>query len=239
VLKDLAAAYAQGQRPTLVEVIQSSGLSQSEVDQIAIIAFLDLGDVRDAELAGDAADFFHAYLHRVMMVLSGELITGDNATFSFGGWFELATSGVGGTFSKTPYAVKLWIVDGDKVEDGPTLVSGYVGTDLVVFYLDRGAPTARMPYFVPDFLRRSGRTSWRGEAPDKEHAFEFHIVRFVNQKRNAFIWLEGSQRAITMEVSRDSLHWGVDPEFMKVFMKELHEGGSVGTRLSRLSTWKG
>jgi hypothetical protein len=44
VLKDLAAAYAQGQRPNLKDVIHSSGIAQSEADQISIIAFLDHGD---------------------------------------------------------------------------------------------------------------------------------------------------------------------------------------------------
>ena len=44
VLNDLATAYAQGQRPTLEDIIKSSGISQSEVDQISIIAFLDQGD---------------------------------------------------------------------------------------------------------------------------------------------------------------------------------------------------
>jgi hypothetical protein len=118
-------------------------------------------------------------------MLSGELITQDNADFSFGGWFGLAQLVVGGTFSKIPYAVKLWLVNEDQVGDGPALVSGYVRNDLLVFYLDRNASTARLPYFVPDFLRRSECTSWHGEAPDQEHAFEFHVIHFnVRNGRN-------------------------------------------------------
>jgi hypothetical protein len=270
VLKDLAAAYAQGQRPCLDHVVQSSGISQSEADQISVIAFLDHGDsivqqvlnterlerpsgsivhagtgsypgiidIDDGALAGDIADFHRTYLNRLMIMLSGELIIQDNADFSFGGWFELAQLGVGGTFSKIPYAVKLWLVDEDRVGDGPALVSGYVRNDLVVFYLDRNAPAARLPYFVPDFLRRSGRTSWHGEAPDHEHAFEFHVIHFNDLKRTALLLLGGPQRVITMEVRRDSLAWGVDPEFLKLFVRETRESGPAGFRLSRLSTWK-
>src|SRR5262245_14021261 len=43
VLKRLAAACAQGQHPALEDVIQSSGISQRQADQISIIAFLDNG----------------------------------------------------------------------------------------------------------------------------------------------------------------------------------------------------
>ncbi len=41
-----------------------------------------------------------------------------------------------------------------------------------------------------------------------------------------------------MQVRRESLAWEVDPEFIKVLVEETHGGGSGGSRLSRLSTWK-
>ena len=95
-----------------------------------------------------------------------------------------------------------------------------------------GSSTARLPYFVPDFLRRSECTSWHGEAPDQEHAFEFHVIHFNDLKRTAFLTLVGLHRAMTMEVRRDSLAWGVDPEFLKVFVRETRESGPAGFRLS-------
>lgn len=271
VIKQLAADYAQGKDSTLDEVIQSLAISQSDAEQISIIAFLDHGDrivqrvlnaerlerpsgsivhagtgsypaildIDDGALGCGIDDFRRTYLDRLMMMLSGELITQINADFSFGGWFELAELEVGGTFSKTPYAVKLWLVNGSKVSDGPAFVSGYVGHDLMIFYLDRMAPTARAPYFVPDFLRRSGHTSWRGQAPDQDHAFEVHVIHFNEFGRTAYVLLTGSQRAITMQVIRNSLDWSVNPEFLKALVTETRDGGLQGSRLSRLSTWKG
>jgi hypothetical protein len=269
IFKDLAGAYALGQRPSLEEVIQSSGVLRREADQVAIIAFLDHGDsivqqvlhterlersfgsivyagtgsypgildIEEGALGGGLADLRKGYLNRLMMTLFGELITQDNADFSFGGWFELGQSGVGGTFSKIPYTVKLWLVDKDQVFNGPALVSGYVEHDLIVFYLNQNAPAARLPYLVPDFLRRSGRTSWHGESPDQEHALEFHVIHFNDLKRTAFLSLAGPQRAITMEVRRGALAWGVDPEFLKRLIRETRDGRPPGVRLSRLSTW--
>jgi hypothetical protein len=108
-------------------------------------------------------------------------------------------------FLEDTYAVKLWLVDEDQVFDLPALVSGYMGHDLVVFHCNRNARSARPPYFVPDFLRRSGRTSWHGEAPDQEHAFEFHVIHFNDLKRTAFLLLPRQKRAITIEVRRDAL----------------------------------
>jgi hypothetical protein len=270
VIRELAAALAQGQCPTLQEVIQHSEISQSEADQISIIAFIDHGDtivqqllnaerlerpfgsivhagtgsypgvldIDDDALEDDIVGYHRSYLNRLMMMLSGELITQGNADFSFGGWFELAQSKSDGTFAKTPYAIKLWLVSGHKVADGPALVSGYIGRDLVVFQLDRNTPTARSPYFIPDFLRRSGRTSWNGERPNEEHAFECHVIHFNDLKRTAFALLAGADRMITVEVRRDSLAWEVNPEFLKEFIKEALDGVSRGSRLSRLSTWK-
>jgi len=201
VIDNLAKAYAGGRRPTVQQTIRALGLSQSEVNQISLIAFFDqdqhivqavlnvdcierasasidfagtgsypaILDLDDSALAGSLDDFYRAYLHRLTLMLLGDLFTRENADFCFGGWFELAQTEAGGVFSKIPYAVKLWSVRGELVRDGPALISGYTGHDLMIFCLERKAEKARHPYFISDLLRRSGRTVWRGEAPDKRH----------------------------------------------------------------------
>ena len=129
-------------------------------------------------------------------------------------------------------------MDGDQVGDGHGLLSGYVGHDLLIFQLDRRAATAPRPYLVPDLLRRSMRSVWQGEPPDREHDLELHLVHFNDLKRTAYVVLTGQRRAITCQVRPDSLAWGVDPEFLKILVKEVRDGTSPGKHLSRLSTWK-
>jgi hypothetical protein len=270
LIKDLALASNQISPPSLEWVIEHSGVSKAEADQVSLITFLDRGnsivqyvhntqsierpfgrivhagtgsypgilDFDDQDRSAEIDAFHRGYLHRMMLMLAGELITQENAYFSFGGWFEFAQSGPGGLFSKTAYAIKLWLVDGDQIGDGPGLLSGYVGHDLLIFQLNRSVGAAPRPYLIADVLNRSARRGWEGEAPDREHDFEVHVVHFNDLKRTAYVVLTGQHRAITCEVRPDSLIWEVDPEFLKILVTEVREGTGPGHRLSRLSTWK-
>lgn len=195
-------------------------------------------DFDDPHQSSDIGDFRRGYIDRLMLILAGELITRENGLFSFGGWFELASLATDGNFEKTSYAIKLWIVDGEQMCDGPGLISGYVGHDQVIFQLNRSAKSASRPYLIPDLLRRSRRAIWQGEAPNREHEFEIHVVHFNDLKRTAHVVLAGRQRAITCQVRPDTLAWSVEPEFLKTLVSELRTGTSSGERLSRLSMWK-
>lgn len=195
-------------------------------------------DFDDQIQSSDLEAFGRGYIHRLMLMLAGELTTQENGYFSFGGWFELASSGPGGVFSKMAHAIKLWAVDGEQVSDGPGLLSGYVGHDLVIFQLNRGAMSAPRPYLIADFLGRSRRTVWQGEVPNREHEFEVHVVHFNDLRRTAYVVLTGRECAIKCQVQPDALAWGVEPEFLKTLVREIRAGTSRGEHLSRLSMWK-
>ncbi len=200
-------------------------------------SFPGIEDVDDRLFDDDYSSFIRLFYDRITLMLMGDIVTQSNFFFSFGGWFEL-TSIEQSLFSKTPYAVKVWVLNGDNVFDGPAYVSGYREHDLLIFYLDKMAKTAPLPIFIPDFLKRSGRQKWDGFSPDQPHELEFHLIYYADLKRTMCTVLNKSNLAITLRVDRYQCDWSINPEFLKLLHKALKRGELIGHRISTLSSWK-
>ncbi len=193
-----------------------------------------IDDVLDIHLNGERETFERLFFDRAASAIISDLMFRDNYTFSYGGWFEFARRETG-SFLKVPYAVKLWGVDAENVFDGPIFISGYREHDLLIFYYNRYEQYVRPPTYIPDFLRRSERTTWDGYPPDRPHEIEFHIVHFYHLSQTYYFVLGPDQLSIEANISKSDLRVSMNPKSFNLFLADVRAGKKRGYPVCRTS----
>jgi len=237
------------------------GLNQADIDGVSLMLFRDTGNhiqqdtINTEHLKRFSTNIIYAgsgsfpvimdiqealfddeklsrvlLLNRLSAAILGEILTQENGSFNFGGWFEL-TEFVGGSFSKIPYVVKLWYVEGDRVVEGPGLLSGYRAYDLLLFRLDARATSADPPFQVRDFLARGSINDPDWFIPDEHHKFELHVVQFGDLKKAYFVVLGEEELSISVSISRSGLSWSSDPAFVERLFDDVRAGRPIGQPL--------